>query len=103
MYIICKIDYTTLQSLSKFSLCENSKIKVKLHLGFIFRFKQHEQSTIKEFETFNGAVDEFFSQLETQKLDVKVAQQEKQAMKKLDNIKKGNIMIIFVKSKIDIF
>ena len=92
-----------LQSLSKFSLCENSKIKVKLHLGFIFRFKQHEQSTIKEFETFNGAVDEFFSQLETQKLDVKVAQQEKQAMKKLDNIKKGNIMIIFVKSKIDIF
>ena len=91
-----------LQSLSKFSLCENSKIK-ELHLGFIFRFKQHEQSTIKEFETFNGAVDEFFSQLESQKLDVKVAQQEKQAMKKLDNIKKGNIMIIFVKSKIDIF
>ena len=60
----------------------------------IFRFKQHEQSTIKEFETFNGAVDEFFSQLESQKLDVKVAQQERQAMKKLDNIKKGNIILL---------
>ena len=58
------------------------------------RFKQHEQSTIKEFETFNGAVDEFFSQLESQKLDVKVAQQERQAMKKLDNIKKGNVILL---------
>ena len=55
-----------------------------------FRFKQHEKSKIKEFETFNAAVDEFFSQLESQKLDVKVAQQEKQAMKKLDNIKKDH-------------
>ena len=35
-------------------------------------------------------MDEFFSQLESQKLDVKVAQQEKQAMKKLDNIKKDH-------------
>ena len=55
-----------------------------------FRFKQHEQSTIKEFETFNAAVDEFFSQLESQKLDLKVAQQEKQALKKLDNIRKDH-------------
>ncbi len=35
-------------------------------------------------------MDEFFSQLESQKIDVKVAQQEKQAMKKLENIKKDH-------------
>ena len=35
-------------------------------------------------------MDEFFSQLESQKLDLKVAQQEKQALKKLDNIRKDH-------------
>lgn len=55
-----------------------------------YQFKQHEGCPCKEFDTFNGAVDEFFSQLESQKIDMKVAQQEKQALKKLDNIKKDH-------------
>jgi hypothetical protein len=33
------------------------------------------------------AIDEFFSQLESQKIDLKVHQQERQAFKKLENIK----------------
>ena len=36
---------------------------------------------------FFQAVDEFFSNLESQKIDLKVHQQEKQAMKKLENIR----------------
>ena len=53
--------------------------------------KQHEHAdAVKEFDTFNAAVDEFFSQMETQKIDMKVAQKEKQALKKLENIKKDH-------------
>jgi predicted ribosome quality control (RQC) complex YloA/Tae2 family protein len=56
-----------------------------------FAFKQHEKcDAIKEFDTFNASVDEFFSQLESQKIDMKTAQHEKQAFKKLENIKKDH-------------
>ena len=56
-----------------------------------FHYAQHEHSdAVKEFDTFNAAVDEFFSQMESQKIDMKVAQQEKQALKKLENIKKDH-------------
>ncbi|XP_021353469.1 nuclear export mediator factor Nemf-like isoform X2 [Mizuhopecten yessoensis] len=53
-------------------------------------FKQFEHKTMCELVTFNKAVDEFFSQLESQKLDMKSLQQEKSALKKLDNIKKDH-------------
>lgn len=36
------------------------------------------------------AVDEFFSKMESQKLDVKALQQEKHAMKKLENVKRDH-------------
>lgn len=36
------------------------------------------------------AVDEFFSKMESQKLDMKALQQEKQALKKLENVKKDH-------------
>ena len=36
------------------------------------------------------AVDEYFSQLGTQKLDNKLLQQEKSALKKLENVKKDH-------------
>ena len=56
-----------------------------------FLLRQHEKAdAVKEFDTFNAAVDEFFSQLESQKIDMKVAQQEKHALKKLENIKKDH-------------
>ncbi|KAK2709835.1 hypothetical protein QYM36_013492 [Artemia franciscana] len=41
-------------------------------------------------DSFHDAVDEFFSKVESQKLDLKVIQQEKGALKKLDNIKKDH-------------
>ena len=65
-----------------------SKIMLTLYMNDP---KQHEHADgVKEFDTFNAAVDEFFSQMETQKIDMKVAQKEKQALKKLENIKKDH-------------
>ena len=44
--------------------------------------------SIKTTELNNlQAIDEFFSQLESQRIDVKVHQQERQALKKLENMR----------------
>uniref|UniRef100_A0A914WEK2 Nuclear export mediator factor NEMF n=1 Tax=Plectus sambesii TaxID=2011161 RepID=A0A914WEK2_9BILA len=45
---------------------------------------------VKELETFGQAVDEFFSNRESQKSDVKALQQEKDAVRKLQNVKKDH-------------
>ncbi|XP_014674957.1 PREDICTED: nuclear export mediator factor NEMF-like [Priapulus caudatus] len=53
-------------------------------------FKQHCSAPYIEFPTFNKACDEFFSQLEGQRLDLKAFEQEKAAMKKLENVKRDH-------------
>ncbi|XP_029972447.1 ribosome quality control complex subunit NEMF [Salarias fasciatus] len=55
-----------------------------------FLFAQHAKSSYLEFDTFDKAVDEFFSKMESQKIDMKALQQEKQALKKLENVKKDH-------------
>lgn len=40
--------------------------------------------------SFTQAVDEFFSKMESQKIDMKALQQEKQALKKLENVKRDH-------------
>ncbi|CAK6971511.1 nuclear export mediator factor NEMF-like isoform X2 [Scomber scombrus] len=55
-----------------------------------FLFAQHAQSPFLEFDTFDKAVDEFFSKIESQKIDMKALHQEKQALKKLENVKKDH-------------
>ncbi|XP_054651949.1 ribosome quality control complex subunit NEMF-like [Dunckerocampus dactyliophorus] len=55
-----------------------------------FLFAQHLKSPYLEFDTFNKAVDEFFSKMESQKIDMKALQQEKQAWKKLENVKRDH-------------
>lgn len=40
-------------------------------------YKQHEGQPFVELPSFNQAVDEFFSKMESQKLDLKVVQQVK--------------------------
>nr|XP_033807230.1 nuclear export mediator factor NEMF isoform X2 [Geotrypetes seraphini] len=56
-----------------------------------FLFAQHSNCPYLEFESFDKAVDEFFSKLEGQKIDLKALQQEKQALKKLDNVRKDHV------------
>lgn len=53
-------------------------------------FKKHESQPFIEFDSFDKAVDEFYSKLESQKLDQKVQQQTKEAVKKLENVKKDH-------------
>lgn len=52
--------------------------------------QQHLASPHKEFSSFNTAVDEFFSNVESQKLELKALQQEREALKKLENVKKDH-------------
>ncbi|KAK6304137.1 hypothetical protein J4Q44_G00247230, partial [Coregonus suidteri] len=56
-----------------------------------FLFAQHANSHYVEFDTFDKAVDEFYSKMESQRIDVKALQQEKQALKKLDNVKRDHV------------
>ncbi|XP_003962785.2 nuclear export mediator factor Nemf isoform X1 [Takifugu rubripes] len=55
-----------------------------------FLFAQHSKSPYLEFDSFDKAVDEFFSKMESQKIDMKALQLEKHAMKKLENVKKDH-------------
>ncbi|XP_038077635.1 nuclear export mediator factor Nemf-like [Patiria miniata] len=55
-----------------------------------FLYEQHKSSPHIELDSFNKAVDEFYSKLESQKTDMKVLQQEKDALKKLENVKKDH-------------
>ncbi|XP_013772570.1 nuclear export mediator factor NEMF-like [Limulus polyphemus] len=55
-----------------------------------FLFRQHQQNPYVENCSFDKAVDQFFSSLEGQKIDLKAIQQEKGALKKLQNIKKDH-------------
>uniref|UniRef100_A0A671V3P0 Ribosome quality control complex subunit NEMF n=1 Tax=Sparus aurata TaxID=8175 RepID=A0A671V3P0_SPAAU len=55
-----------------------------------FLFAQHAKNPYLEFDSFDKAVDEFFSKMESQKIDMKALHQEKQAMKKLENVKRDH-------------
>ena len=52
-----------------------------------FSFSHISESEFDTFGTFNEAVDSFFSLIESQKIDAKTLQQEKQVLKKLENVK----------------
>ncbi|XP_063803618.1 ribosome quality control complex subunit NEMF isoform X2 [Pseudophryne corroboree] len=56
-----------------------------------FLFAQHVNSQCVTFESFDKAVDEFYSKLEGQKIDIKALHQEKQALKKLENVRKDHV------------
>ncbi|KAI9578214.1 nuclear export mediator factor NEMF homolog [Glossina fuscipes] len=55
-----------------------------------YLFKQYEGQPVAIFESFMLAVDEFYSTLEGQKIDMKTLQQEREALKKLSNVKKDH-------------
>ncbi|CEP14532.1 hypothetical protein [Parasitella parasitica] len=53
-----------------------------------FLYKQFANRQFKEYPTFDKAVDEFFSSIESQKLDLKSRRQEEAALKKLETVRK---------------
>lgn len=52
-----------------------------------FLYQQHMKEPNREFTTFVQAVDEFYSNLESQKIDLKAFQQEREVLKKLSNVR----------------
>lgn len=52
-----------------------------------FAFAQNVARPCREFPSFDTAVDEFYSTLEGQKIDIRAMQQEKEALKKLSNVR----------------
>lgn len=52
-----------------------------------FLYNQYKEEPVKEFESFTAAVDEFYSTLEGQKIDLKAFAQEREALKKLSNVR----------------
>lgn len=55
-----------------------------------FLYHQYAKEPIREFPTFIQAVDEFYSNLESQKIDLKAFQQEREALKKLSNVRQDH-------------
>lgn len=55
-----------------------------------YLYNQYQGKSVVEIETFNTACDQFFSKLEAQKIELKTIQQEKAAVKKLENVKKDH-------------
>ncbi|XP_055371755.1 ribosome quality control complex subunit NEMF homolog [Condylostylus longicornis] len=55
-----------------------------------YKFVQYHDQHIKEYESFMACVDEFYSTLEGQKIDLKTVHQEREALKKLSNVKKDH-------------
>ncbi|KRZ27456.1 Nuclear export mediator factor NEMF [Trichinella pseudospiralis] len=53
-------------------------------------FSQFANSECKQFDTFNGAVDEYFSKLDSQKHQQKQLQQERAALKRLENVRQDH-------------
>lgn len=53
-------------------------------------FEQYKNQPYKEFDSFDAAVDEYFSTMEGQKLDLKALQQEREALQKLERVKKDH-------------
>ena len=52
-----------------------------------FLHMQHKDGPYQEFPTFDRAVDVFFSEIESQKMELKTIAQEAAALKKLENVR----------------
>lgn len=72
---------------------ENSESKEFFYQNIEYHpklFLQNKDQPFKEFDSFNASVDEFYSTLEGQKIDMKTMHQEREALKKLSNVKKDH-------------
>ena len=54
------------------------------------KFDHMKDVNLKEFDNFDMAIDNFFSQMESQKIDAKAMQKEAASIKKLENVKKDH-------------
>ncbi|XP_066952776.1 ribosome quality control complex subunit NEMF [Macrobrachium rosenbergii] len=65
--------------------------EVHIYQEFIpLLFTQYKEHPHEKFDSFNKACDEFFSKMEAVKIDQKAMHQEREALKKLENVKKDH-------------
>ncbi|XP_076044571.1 nuclear export mediator factor NEMF homolog Clbn [Oratosquilla oratoria] len=101
--IACKAQATVTNALATFSqgyiiyksenrtTVDGSSEQVQIYQEYLpLLYSQHSQLPHTVFDTFNQACDEFFSKLEAIKIDTRAMQQEKEALKKLENVKKDH-------------
>ncbi|CAL1267643.1 unnamed protein product [Larinioides sclopetarius] len=55
-----------------------------------YLFDQYKDQKYSHYPSFDKAVDQYFSNMEGQKIDLKAFQKEKEALKKLENVKKDH-------------
>ncbi|XP_058057805.1 ribosome quality control complex subunit NEMF homolog isoform X2 [Anopheles bellator] len=67
-----------------------------------YPYSQNRGEPCKEFDSFATAVDEFYSSLESQKIDLKAFAQEREALKKLSNVKTDHAKRIEELSKVQL-
>lgn len=81
-----------IQSSEKRANCDEMLVTFTEFHPFLFSQFSNENVSYQEYESFNKAVDLFFSNMEGQKIEGKAVQQEKQALKKLEAIKKDHVI-----------
>ncbi|KRT84635.1 hypothetical protein AMK59_2316 [Oryctes borbonicus] len=72
---------------------ENIEVKEYFYSNQEFHpllYEQHQNMPYQQFESFNQAADEFYSAFEGQKIEMRALQREREAMKKLENVKKDH-------------
>lgn len=67
-----------------------SPVTNRLHVWFLLWCLVCKNMSRLQCDSRSQAVDEFFSKMESQKIDMKALQQEKQALKKLENVKRDH-------------
>ena len=94
-FIIQKEEKRPKNSITSRSLLSSASVPVDQEMESVLtyaEFQPHLFSQLREkpfarFDNFDAAVDEFFSKIESQRLDQKAFQQQKEAVKKLTNVK----------------
>lgn len=82
-----------IQKTERKSSGENSGESAEFHYNIEYHpmlFEQYRDMKHNEFKTYDAAVDEFYSSMVSQKIDLKTYQQECEALKKLSNVKRDH-------------
>lgn len=70
---------------------DGSTEEVPIYQDFMpFLFSQYAHSPFERLPTFNQACDEYFSKMEAGKIDHRALQKEKEALRKLENVKRDH-------------
>ncbi|KAG0710660.1 Nuclear export mediator factor Nemf [Chionoecetes opilio] len=80
-----------IKKMEKRSKVDGTMEDIPIYQEFIpMLYKQYSQTPVESFPTFNQACDDFFSKMESVKIDQKAVQKEKEVHRKLANVKRDH-------------